>query len=223
MKTEIYTDDTYVYATFIYGLNVIDIASETKGAYIESYNNFTSVCGNTSTVFLGTTSSGVKYIDKNDVTIDLVTPVDLSSYVQEFKRYPYLTSDTVTHLHVRDNNVLCCTVSGVDFFKLDPNGYRSSTTCSGAYKCFLPPNDNIYYLTSSGSKYLINKVNTNLMDWTAPDEIFTVDEGLVIHDLFVTVGTATDKDKNTLFIATSSGIYIIDESTYEADVYYAME
>lgn len=221
--TEIYTDLEYVYATLDTGLDIIDIDSEKKCAYIIYSDGFTTVWGNDFSVFLGSTSSGIKYINKSDISSDIVTPVNLTDYLKDFKSYPGVTSNDIKHIHGRENELMCCTSTGVDFFKLEPNGYRSSTTVSGAYKCFVPPERAVYYLTLSGTEYFINKLNHSLTDWVEPDEIFTVDSGLKINDLFVTSNTATGGIKNTLFIATSSGIYVTDEATYEVDVYYTAE
>lgn len=220
---EIYTDSGYVYAALDIGLDIIDIANEDKCAYITYSDGFTTVWGNDYSVFLGSTSSGIKYINKSDISSDIVTPVNLTAHLKNFKSYPSITSNNVKHIHGRENELMCCTSSGVDFFKLEPNGYRSSTTVSGAYKCFVPPARTAYYLTLSGTDYFINKLNHSLTDWVEPDEIFTVDSGLKINDLFVTAYTAVGGTKNTLFIATSSGTYVTDEATYEVDVYYTAE
>jgi len=220
---EIYTDSEYVYAALGTGLDIIDIEHERKCAYIEYSDGFTTVWGNAFSVFLGSTSSGIKYINKSDISSDIVLPVNLTDYLKDFKSYPGITSNNVKHIHGREDELMCCTSSGVDFFKLEPNGYRSSTTVSGAYKCFVLAGRAIYYLTSSGTNYFINKINHSLTDWAEPDEIFTVDSGLKINDLFVTANTATEGIKNTLFIATSSGVYVTDEATYEVDVYYTAE
>lgn len=220
---EIYTDPQYVYAAIDTGLDIIDIDKERKCAYIEYANGFTTVWGNDVSVFLGSTSSGIKYINKSDITIDILNPVNLTDYLRSFKEYPNITSNRIKHIHGRENKLMCCTSSGVDVFRLEPDGYRSSTTVSGAYKCFVPPGRTAYYLTFSGIDYFINKLNHTLTDWVAPDEIFTVDSGLKINDLFVTAYTAVGGTKNTLFIATSSGTYVTDEATYEVDVYYTAE
>ena len=87
----------------------------------------------------------------------------------------------------------------------------------------MPAGNDIYYLTSSGSNYFINKVNNSLLDWLEPDTIFTLTEGLKINDLYVTTGTAEDGINNTLFVATSSGVYVMDEFSKDFDIYYTSE
>ena len=216
----IWTDEKYVYTTTISGSDIVEIESELTGAYIEHTGGFTTVWANNSYVFFGTLNDGIVYLAKDDIHINIITPIDLTSYVKLFVHTPFITSNNVEHIHGQDDRLICCTASGVDVYKLEPNGYRSSTTVSGAYKCFMPPGRAAYYLTSSGTDYFINKINTTLLDWSEPDEVFTVDSGLVINDLFVTAHTAAGGTKNTLFIATSSGVYVIDEATYETDIYY---
>jgi len=217
---EIFTDALYVFAATETSLDIINIESESKCAYAEQKGGFTTVWANDTTVFLGTTSSGVKYLRKSDISCDIIAPVDLTDYIRPFVNEPFITNNGIKHIHGQDDRIICCTASGVDVYKLEPNGYRSFTTVSGAYKCFMPPGRTAYYLTSSGTDYFINKINTTLLDWSEPDEVFTVDLGLRINDLFVTAHTAVGGTKNTLFIATSSGVYVIDEATYETDIYY---
>lgn len=219
---QIWADESYVYTATTSGSNIIDIESELECAYITS-NNFTSVWANDTYVFFGSAQEGIKYLPKSSIQCDIASPVDLTDYVKPFKHYPFITSNHVKHIHGREDKIMCCTTSGVDFFRLEPNGYRSSTTCSGSYKCFVPAGGNIYYLTSSGTSYFINKINTTLMDWSEPDKVFVLPEGLQINDLFVTAKTAEDGINNTLFIATSNGVYIMDESTQDFDIYYTLE
>jgi len=218
---QIYTDLNYVYAAIGTGLDIIDIDSEHKGAYIHFDSGFKSVWGNDYTVYVATSVSGIKCFSKNDITININTPVDLTAYLMDYLRYPRITSDNVKYIHGYNDKIMCCTSSGVDFFQMEPNGYRSKTTVSGAYKCFVPDNETAYYITISGGEYSINKLNTTLMDWVEPSEVFNVGTGLKINDLYVTSHTSAGGTKNTLFIATSSGIYVIDEENYNTDVYYA--
>jgi len=213
-------DENYVYTATSSGSDIIDIESERNYAYIHYSDGFTSIWGNNTTVFFGTAASGIKYFSKSNLTGDLNTPIDLTDYLRDFKSYPNITSNNIRHLHGRDDKLMCCTMAGVDFFKLDPQGYRSSTTVSGADKCFVTPGRNVYYTTYSGGEYRINKLNHALIDWSEPHEVYNIQAGLKINDLFVTENTSVGGTKNTLFIATTSGIYVVDEKTFDTDVYY---
>jgi hypothetical protein len=83
-----------------------------------------------------------------------------------------------------------------------------------------------YYTVSGTSSWFINMVSSCLTDWDTPDytyetngEIFA--EGIDIHDIFVTEEAASGYG-NTIFIATSVGVYVLEESSLDFAVYYTV-
>ena len=82
-----------------------------------------------------------------------------------------------------------------------------------------------YYTVLSGSVWSINRVKSCLWDWYSPDYSYLsggeiLASGIEINDIFVTELTASDYSNNTLFLATSSGVYVIDEGNLNYAIYY---
>jgi len=223
---QIWTDDTYVYAAIDFGLDIIDIITESKVAYIEYPGGFNSVWSSSEKLYLATDFDGVKYVNITCISgcSTSGTPYDLSDCVYDFKSEPNLTSNNVRYLHGNGSYLACCTTCGVDIFKFEPQGYRSYTTVTGAYKCFTTSTGKFYYTVLSGTVWSLNRVNSSLVDWSVPDEVFYANGNRLpqatINDIFVTEETAFNGVDNTLFVATSSGAYVLDESTITASCYY---
>jgi hypothetical protein len=106
-------------------------------------------------------------------------------------------------------------------------GYESETLVSGAMKCFMVPRSTAIYYTLSGTEWSVNKVNTSQNDWISPSKSYVVDGyspipfGAHINDIFVTEGTSSaGPSYNTIFIATTSGVSVIDDGTNDGAIYY---
>jgi len=225
---QIWKDNNYVYAVTTSGLDVIEIASEQKIAYIEHSFGFNSVWANDDVVFLGTTLSGIKYIEKTCISGTALTPENLVGYLTKYIPPYGITSQDIRYIHGNNDYMMWCTDLGVDVYKVEPYGYRSTTTTSGARKCFITSTGKFYYTSVSGNVWCLNRVNKPLWDWTTPDYIYSTGEdillaGIEINDIFATEGTAANNIDNTVFIATISGVYIIDEGNLDYEVYYIKE
>lgn len=222
---QIWTDDYYVYAAIDFGLDIIDIVTEMKIAYIDYNTGFKTVWANDDKIFLGTTNSGIKYLDKTCISGSIMTPYDLGSCLSDYVTPYGITSNNIRYVHGNNDKLVCCTASGVDVFKMDPQGYRSYTTVSGASKCFMTSTGKFYYTTISGVVWSVNRVDTTLVDWQMPDNSYVaggslIEEVIRFNDLYVTEGTTLNGISNTLFLATSSGVYVIDEGTQTKNIYY---
>lgn len=222
---QIWTDDIYVYAVTSSGLDIIKLDSEYYYAEIPNDDGFVSVWASDDKVYLGTTANGMKYLNKTCISGSVDNPYDLSDCLKNYTGQP-LTSDYVKYIHGNDDFLMCCTDVGVDVIKQEPQGYRSYTTVSGAEKCFMTSTGKFYYTTVnttvSGSFWSVNRVDRPLVDWSSPDYEYgnPLDSLKGITDIFVTEGTATDGSDNTLFVATVSGVYVVDESDLSYHVYY---
>ena len=219
----IYTDSAYVYAATSDGLDIYDITSEQKYAYITSQCVVNTVWGNSDKVFIGTTTSGINYFYKTCISGSVDDPYDISECLNplsDLTYYSTLTSDTIRYLHGYDDTLLVITDSGVDVIKLDPQSFRSYTTMSGR-KGFMTSVNKFYYTTTDS----INRMNNDTYDWSIPDITYATgsgifEAGITINDIFVTEGTSQDGIEDTLFVATSSGVYVIDEGIGEYIIYY---
>lgn len=199
------------------------------GAYVNYSPGYSTVWGNADTIFLGTFGSGLKYIDKINIIPDVDRPMDVSNYIADYLNYPQITSDNIKCIHGSGSYLMCCTESGVDFIKQEiPNyspGYRYYTNVIGAKKCFVTSTGKSYYTVSGTTEWYINSI-TCLSDWSTPDYTYVTGSGILasgiaINDIFVTEGTSSDNVSNILFLATSSGVYMLDEGTMESNTYYS--
>ena len=223
---QIWVDD-YVYAATSDGLEIYDTVSESLYSYVTYSGGFNTVWANDDKVFVGTTDAGVKYINKTCISGSVVSPYDLYTCLNDFSGLTYyheLTSNNIRYIH-GNSDVLCMiTDSGVDVVKIDPQSYRSYTTISGAKKCFMTAAGKFYY-TISGTEWSLNRVDSCLYDWSVPDYSYITGSGILpatekINDIFITENTASDGVSNTIFCATSSGVYIIDGGSDQYIIYH---
>ena len=221
---QIWTDEDYVYAATLSGLNIIEIESEKKYAQLTYSGGFTTAWADTDKIYLGTINSGIKYINKTCISGSVITPVELDNCLRDYVEQS-LTSDEIKYMHGNNRFLICCTSAGVDVIKKEPQGYRSYTTVSGTKKCFMTSTGKFYYSTISGTSWELNRVNIPLTDWTTPDYVYG--DPLIasneITDMFVTEGTALDGVNNTVFCATVSGVYIINENDSSLKIYYTQQ
>jgi hypothetical protein len=205
---QIWADNDYVFAACLEGLNIIDIASELQYSFITYSGGFNSVWANEDRVFLATSNDGIKYIDKTCISGSIVLPFELTC-LRDYAEEPRLRSNEVRYIHGAGNLIVCCTASGV------------------AQKCFMAPMSTAIYYTLSGSVWSVNKVNTAMCDWSSAHKTYSADgfsailPGARINDIFITEGTSTAGSYyNTIFLATSSGVVIIDDGTDVGVVYF---
>lgn len=218
---QIWTDNDFVYAATNKRLDIYDLSSESRYAYVTYSGGFNTVWGNDDKIFVGTTNSGIKYLYKT-----CISGAELFTCLNDFSDLTYyheLTSDNIKYIH-GNNDILCMvTESGVDVVKIDPQSYRSYTTISGARKCFMTTEK--FYYTVSGTEWSLNRVDSYFYNWNTPDKSYVTGSGIFVagislNDIFVTENTGHDGISNTLFVATSSGVYVIDEITDNYDIYY---
>jgi len=233
---QIWKDDDYVYVAHDSGLEVIEIDSEEKIAYIEPSFGFNSVWASDSMVFLGTSNYGIKYFYKTCISGTVSSPSDLITCLTDYVSSFGISSQNVRYIHgYGDDYLMCCTSSGVDVYYRKPTMYRSTTTTSGARKCFVTSTGKFYYTSVSGATisgesdlWSLNRVDKPLWDWTVPDYVYEagrniLSAGIEINDIFITENTSDNGIDNTIFLATSSGVYIISEETNQYVIYYVKE
>lgn len=225
LLNQIWSNEDHVYAATTVGLSIIDITTEAEIAYIEYNAGFNTVWANDSKVFLGTTSSGINYLYKTCISGTPSNQAYLSGCLISYSNSYGITSDDIKYIHGNgDTLMMCCTSSGVDVYWGDYS-YRSSTTISGARKCFMTSTGKFYYTVDKGNEWELNRVDKKFWDWTTPDYSYVTGsgilaEGLSINDIFVTEYTSENGIDNTIFLATSSGIYVIDEESLDYMICY---
>ena len=220
---QVWTSD-YVYAATSEGLKIYDITSEGQYAYVTYSGGFNTVWANDDKVFVGTTTNGVKYINKTCISGSVGSPYEIVTWLEDFSGLTYyheLTSDNVRYIH-GSSDVLCMiTDAGVDVVKLDPQSYRSYMVISGAKKCFMTSTGRFYYMTLD----VLYAMYACVYDWTEANKEYTVgsgifEAGIELNDMFITEQTSSDGISNTIFTATTSGAYVIDEGNDEYVIYY---
>lgn len=220
---QIFTDNNYVYVATSSGLDIVDLVSENTAANINYPGGFNTVWGNTSSIYLGTTNSGIKSLSYTTISGNISDPYDLSSHLIDLYNYPYISSNNIKYIHGNEANLLVCTNSGVDYIRTTGNPiFVSSTSIAGVQKCFLSSTSGYY--TTSGTEYSLNRIDNMNADWSTPSRSYVTGSGIFdisvsLNDMYVTNGTGSDGISNCIFCATSSGIYIIDESQYGSEVF----
>lgn len=196
--------------------------SRDMSASLEYSSGFTSICGNTNKIYLGTSGAGVKMLDKEGLVSypDTVFPEILSPDVlQTYLMTPFIPSLQITYLHCSEDYLGVITPLGFATVKIGRDGYIASIAYPAnyqAYKCFILSDGYLYFTLEGPSDWRIAKTNNPSSLVYDTTDIITdgsiLPEGVELTDIYVTEGTAKDKIKNTIFCATTSGAYIIDES-----------
>lgn len=223
---QVYIDANYTYVISDPGLTIFDTAEELAYAYI-NYLGVTSITGNDDYIYLGTTSSGLRRLNKTCISGSILTPYDISDCLYDYITYPYIEDESITYLHANGDYLGLITTSGtvVKAAKIDNQGYVSAATISGgitATKCYMTTAGLLYYVVS-GTEWSVDRTNT-LSAWSTPDISYLAGgsilaTSIIPTDIYVTEGTSSDGTSNTLFITTTSGTYIIDEGTNNHIVY----
>ena len=164
---QICTDDNCVYAATSSGLDIVSLETEERINFIEPAGyTFTTVWASEYVIFLGTSISGIKAINKVDIYNS-----DLLSYVYDYVVYPDILSNTVAYLHGNSDKLICCTAGSVDIIRRSTH-YITHTEIVGAKKCFVTPVLNYFYYTVlSAGKYKLHRLNSNTTDWTTSDVV----------------------------------------------------
>ena len=216
---QIWTDDKYVYAATISGLDVISIETEQRQSFATNSNGYSTVWSDNEEIFVGTTNAGIKSFNQFSIG-----PSEIVNFIKEYVRTPFITSNSVRYIHGNLNKLICCTVKGVDIIRRDSH-YITHTTISGATKCFVTPNYDYYYYTVSGStSWTLNRLNGNTGDWTTPDVVYTTGSGFLLNatrikDFYVTEHTSVSGANNTIFMITDTGAHVYDEGRDDHIIY----
>jgi len=219
---QVFTKNEYVYAAVQKGIEIFDL-NTSASLYIREVPNthITTIWGNDTTLFFGGIG-GLFCIDYVNLHADYANATINDSFS--------LKSQIVRYIHGKDNAVLVTTSSGVEYFNWSNNPVIKSNTCiENAEKCFLT-SDSAYYFTNttlSGEAYwTLNKKQNLITDWIQPTKTFNTGDTFTLStaltDLYITERT-TISGNNTIFCATTSGIYVIDEDEDKKAIYYTRQ
>jgi len=218
---QVWQDINYAYAATSEGLDIIDINSTEKIAYVSLVGGFSTIWASEDTIYLGT-NGGVKYLSKSSILGDSASPINLTAFLNSYTYYAPASTD-VRYIHGFENKLSIVTASGMDLVDNTSGGFKSSTSNTKIGKCFSTADRSVYYTVNNASINGVFKVNSYLFDWDTPDISYVTDDSflpnVVINDIFITLQTASSGVNNTIFVATSSGVYIFDEDSAQVDHY----
>ncbi len=226
---QIWSNSDYIYTATTSGAEIIDMDLQSKIAYIPYSTGYNTVWANDEKVYFGTNESGIKYIYITCISGTVGSPNDLTTCLYNHTPIYGMTSQNIRYIHGNDEYMMWCTNSGVDVYKSETGGYgyRSSTIIGSTRKCFMTSTGKFYYTTISGETHILNRVDSSMYDWTEPNYKYIADGGSVlasgieINDIFATEDTSVNgSGYNTIFAATSSGVYVIDEGSLDYVIYY---
>ena len=215
---QVFTKNEYVYAVGGNYIRIFDLMG--NQIYQKFINkNIKTIWGNDATLFFGG-STGTYKINYEALHND---------YENSIIEYSYLPSTEIKYIHGKDDSLLICTDSTINYFNWSNNPYiESRSNVTNLTKCFLTTNKAYYINTTtiSGVEVCNLNIKSNLLtDWEEPTKIYSTGgdifkSDIYLTDIFITEQTAYNNG-NTIFCATTSGIYVIDEDTEEYYIYYA--
>ena len=224
---QVWMDQVYAYAVTSSGLSIIDLETGNNVSYIYNRDGFTTIWGNDDTIYVGTLADGIKYIDKTTISGNASAPYDLETCLVDYDYYYNVSSDGIKYIHGNEDTLVAVTASGIDILNNGTNGYKSYYHNENITKCFMTTASEVYYIVQGAEDEGIFRMNSPKCDWTVSDRSYKPGQSFLpvgkgVNDIFVTVKTSANKVSNTLFIATTSGVYVYDEETTEYDLYYTL-
>jgi len=219
---QLWMDSDYIYFTTPSGLDIMEIYQGTKVAYIPYENGFSSIWGNDFSVYLGTTQSGLKYINKNDIIENELFPTSLQNNLLDYNYYYRPSSLNIKHTHGHLDTLLVVTDIGIDVFNNGPNGFKSSFYSEDVTKAYVTINRNVYYLLNNTISGGVHKVNSWLFNWNESDNSYIIGDSFIPSDIIINDIYISTSITNTLFLATTSGVYILDELTDTYETYNSL-
>ena len=208
--SNVFSDGTWIYNSYNNELEIYSASTQFKTYHVNYDSYITSLWANDVFLFLGTTTSGVLYLEKEILT-NYPTNSGVYNSTTVFKQHPEITGNYINHICGQGDLVSLCTDSGIDFFKPEPHGYHSYTTVSGAQKSFILSERELYY-TVSGTEWSVYKSDP-ITNWTSENSILSNNKDVVklidsIKDIKV---TKSPSGKDVIFLLTNLGVLVKEE------------
>jgi hypothetical protein len=229
MIKQIYTDSNYIYAAAASQLSIYTVDTNDLCAYIP-LEDTVSITGAKDYVYIGTTYSGLKRVNKTCISGSVITPYNLYNCLEDYLTSPYIESNNVNYVNANGNFLGIVSNSGtrVSLIEAIPQGYKSITTITGggrAEKCHITSYGELYYTISGVAGWEIDVQTNKLNNWEESSYKYLTDDSKLpknekINDIYVTEKTSLNKINNVLFVATTSGAFVIDEGTNRVGIYH---
>ena len=198
----VWTNDPFIYKATTSGINIYELETTSLLNFIDHYNT-SCVWANDDYMYVSTTISGIYRCEASTVT----GTVNLEQY----KQYPEITNNYVYYIHGGGDYFCATTESGVDHYDFT-TGSGIYITLSGVSKCFQTEQGGFYYAYNpSGEDSELHVVYDNTSNWNIETVGYIYTIGNSINDIYVAEKTSRYGDGNILFIATSSGVTVIEE------------
>lgn len=219
---QLWMDEDYIYYITPSGLNVMETSYGAKVAYINYDGGFSSIWGNNQKIYLGTFDSGIKYLSKLLIIGNEAAPTSLDLCLVDYSYLYNASSPNIRYLHGNATSLVVVTDVGIDVINDGPNSFKSYFYSEDVNKAYITENNNVYYTTSSG----LFRKNSSLSDWELPDVSYIagnsfIPANVVLNDFYITINTSVSGNNNTLFVATTSGVYVFDEESELYEIYDA--
>ena len=198
----IWVNDPFIYKATTSGINIYDLETTVLLNVIE-HDYVSSVWANDDYVYVATSVSGIYRCETSTVTGTV--------YLDPYKQYPDITDDYVYCIHGNGDYLCATTISGADHYNLI-TGSGIYTTLSDVGKCFQTDRGEFYYSYNPlGVDKELHVVYDNTSNWNngTVGYVYTIENH--INDLHITEKTSRYNDGNVLFLATSSGVMVIEE------------
>jgi hypothetical protein len=212
--TCVFTDNSYIYNSYNKVLEIYDFEDHHLLNTVNYDFNITSLCANEDRLFLGTTVSGLLCLDK-EILSNYPTNSDILNSTYIFKNYPDITSNNINYVCCQGDLVSLCTDIGVDFIKLEPNGYSSYTTVSGAQKSFILSERELYYIIDDLENTAVYKEDP-ITNWTSENNILSEHEDITgLLDYITDIkATKNPTGEDIIFLLTNIGVLIKQEDEF---------
>lgn len=201
----LYNNSNYLFKTTNSGISVYDIDGA-EVDFIEQYG-VTSVWADDLYLYFGTSGDGVGVVSVSDF-----------SNKQEYKKYPYITSDFINYIHGSSSYLCICTISGVDQINTSTDD-RIYTLVSGTSLCHQSEDGGFYYVIGGD----LCAVYDNTANWDVADFYYRYDNGFLFDNSLINDFCIID---GYIYLATTNGVVIIEENVgdeYNADVKYVLK
>ena len=142
-------NSNYIFSSTTSGVNIYD----TNLFYIGnlSLDSVSSIYANESTLFIGTTNSGIFYYDLSLIASGAYT--DIFSY----KQAPAVTGNIINYLHGAGDYLIVTTESGIDQYNILTDDRLFIYSTKSLSKCFQTTSGSFYYVSSEIEDTFINR------------------------------------------------------------------